>query len=155
MQKGIQMQEKTNIKDRVSIDFSNKQLFNRREVTKQDGTKVNLVSIALPTTSQYRGFLYTANADYVYQSKYNKNMSYTYLLANKDVTIRKYDKETETSEEKVLTVDELKKEFRSWQSKAKSKDKANADKTDSQPQVTPSYEEMNDEPDKDFEPIDM
>lgn len=155
MQKGIQMQEKTNIKDRVSIEFSNKQLFNRREVTKQDGTKVNLVSIALPTTSQYRGFSYTANADYVYQSKYNKNMSYTYLLANKDITIRKYDKETETSEEKVLTVDELKKEFRSWQSKAKSKDKANADKTDSQPQVTPSYEEMNDEPDKDFEPIDM
>ena len=155
MQKGIQMQEKTNIKDRVSIEFSNKQLFNRREVTKQDGTKVNLVSIALPTTSQYRGFSYTANADYVYQSKYNKNMSYTYLLANKYITIRKYDKETETSEEKVLTVDELKKEFRSWQSKAKSKDKANADKTDSQPQVTPSYEEMNDEPDKDFEPIDM
>lgn len=131
MQKGIQMQEKTNIKDRVSIEFSNKQLFNRREVTKQDGTKVNLVSIALPTTSQYRGFSYTANADYVYQSKYNKNMSYTYLLANKDITIRKYDKETETSEEKVLTVDELKKEFRSWQSKAKSKDKANADKTNS------------------------
>lgn len=155
MQKGIQMQEKTNIKDRVSIEFSNKQLFNRREVTKQDGTKVNLVSIALPTTSQYRGFSYTANADYVYQSKYNKNMSYTYLLANKDITIRKYDKETETSEEKVLTVDELKKEFRSWQSKAKSKDKANADKTDSQAQVTPLYEELNDEPDKDFEPIDM
>lgn len=155
MQKGIQMQEKTNIKDRVSIEFSNKQLFNRREVTKQDGTKVNLVSIALPTTSQYRGFSYTANADYVYHSKYNKNMSYTYLLANKNITIRKYDKETETSEEKVLTVDELKKEFRSWQSKAKSKDKANADKTDSQAQVTPSYEEMNDEPDKDFEPIDM
>lgn len=119
MQKGIQMQEKTNIKDRVSIEFSNKQLFNIREVTKQDGTKVNLVSIALPTTSQYRGFSYTANADYVYQSKYNKNMSYTYLLANKDITIRKYDKETETSEEKVLTVDELKKEFRSWQTRTR------------------------------------
>ena len=73
MQKGIQMQEKTNIKDRVSIEFSNKQLFNRREVTKQDGTKVNLVSIALPTTSQYRGFSYTANADYVYP------VSYTHL----------------------------------------------------------------------------
>lgn len=151
MQKGIQMQEKTNIKDRVSIEFSNKQLFNRREVTKQDGTKVNLVSIALPTTSQYRGFSYTANADYVYQSKYNKNMSYTYLLANKDITIRKYDKETETSEEKVLTVDELKKEFRSWQTKNKAKE--NTSKSDKQGQEisSPVYEE----PDKDYEPIDM
>lgn len=151
MQKGIQMQEKTNIKNRVSIEFSNKQLFNRREVTKQDGTKVNLVSIALPTTSQYRGFSYTANADYVYQSKYNKNMSYTYLLANKDITIRKYDKETETSEEKVLTVDELKKEFRSWQTKNKAKE--NISKSDKQGQEisSPVYEA----PDKDYEPIDM
>ena len=145
------MQEKTNIKDRVSIEFSNKQLFNRREVTKQDGTKVNLVSIALPTTSQYRGFSYTANADYVYQSKYNKNMSYTYLLANKDITIRKYDKETETSEEKVLTVDELKKEFRSWQSKSKTKE--NTNKSDKQGQEISSS--VYEEPDKDYEPIDM
>lgn len=151
MQKGIQMQEKTNIKDRVSIEFSNKQLFNRREVTKQDGTKVNLVSIALPTTSQYRGFSYTANADYVYQSKYNKNMSYTYLLANKDITIRKYDKETETSEEKVLTVDELKKEFRSWQSKNKTKETTSKSEKQGQDISSPVYEE----PDKDYEPIDM
>lgn len=151
MQKGIQMQEKTNIKDRVSIEFSNKQLFNRREVTKQDGTKVNLVSIALPTTSQYRGFSYTANADYVYQSKYNKNMSYTYLLANKDITIRKYDKETETSEEKVLTVDELKKEFRSWQTKNKAKENTNKSEKQGQEISSPVYEE----PDKDYEPIDM
>ena len=151
MQKGIQMQEKTNIKDRVSIDFSNKQLFNRREVTKQDGTKVNLVSIALPTTSQYRGFSYTANADYVYQSKYNKNMSYTYLLANKDITIRKYDKETETSEEKVLTVNELKKEFRSWQSKNKTKETTSKSEKQGQDISSPVYEE----PDKDYEPIDM
>lgn len=151
MQKGIQMQEKTNIKDRVSIDFSNKQLFNRREVTKQDGTKVNLVSIALPTTSQYRGFSYTANADYVYQSKYNKNMSYTYLLANKDITIRKYDKETETSEEKVLTVDELKKEFRSWQTKNKAKENTSKSEKQGQEISSPVYEE----PDKDYEPIDM
>ena len=151
MQKGIQMQEKTNIKDRVSIEFSNKQLFNRREVTKQDGTKVNLVSIALPTTSQYRGFSYTANADYVYQSKYNKNMSYTYLLANKDVTIRKYDKETETSEEKVLTVDELKKEFRSWQTKNKAKENTSKSEKRGQEISSPVYEE----PDKDYEPIDM
>lgn len=151
MQKGIQMQEKTNIKDRVSIEFSNKQLFNRREVTKQDGTKVNLVSIALPTTSQYRGFSYTANADYVYQSKYNKNMSYTYLLANKDITIRKYDKETETSEEKVLTVDELKKEFRSWQTKNKAKETTSKSEKQGQEISSPAYEE----PDKDYEPIDM
>lgn len=151
MQKGIQMQEKTNIKDRVSIEFSNKQLFNRREVTKQDGTKVNLVSIALPTTSQYRGFSYTANADYVYQSKYNKNMSYTYLLANKDITIRKYDKETETSEEKVLTVDELKKEFRSWQSKNKTKETTSKSEKQGQDISSPVYEE----PDKDYEPIDI
>lgn len=151
MQKGIQMQEKTNIKDRVSIEFSNKQLFNRREVTKQDGTKVNLVSIALPTTSQYRGFSYTANADYVYQSKYNKNMSYTYLLANKDITIRKYDKETETSEEKVLTVDELKKEFRSWQTKNKAKENTSKSEKQGQEISSPAYEE----PDKDYEPIDM
>lgn len=151
MQKGIQMQEKTNIKDRVSIEFSNKQLFNRREVTKQDGTKVNLVSIALPTTSQYRGFSYTANADYVYQSKYNKNMSYTYLLANKDITIRKYDKETETSEEKVLTVDELKKEFRSWQSKNKTKETTSKSEKQGQDISSPVYEET----DKDYEPIDM
>lgn len=151
MQKGIQMQEKTNIKDRVSIEFSNKQLFNRREVTKQDGTKVNLVSIALPTTSQYRGFSYTANADYVYQSKYNKNMSYTYLLANKDITIRKYDKETETSEEKVLTVDELKKEFRSWQSKNRTKETTSKSEKQGQNISSPVYEE----PDKDYEPIDM
>jgi hypothetical protein len=151
MQKGIQMQEKTNIKDRVSIEFSNKQLFNRREVTKQDGTKVNLVSIALPTTSQYRGFSYTANADYVYQSKYNKNMSYTYLLANKDITIRKYDKETETSEEKVLTVDELKKEFRSWQTKNKAKENTSKSEKRGQEISSPVYEE----PDKDYEPIDM
>ena len=145
------MQEKTNIKDRVSIEFSNKQLFNRREVTKQDGTKVNLVSIALPTTSQYRGFSYTANADYVYQSKYNKNMSYTYLLANKDITIRKYDKETETSEEKVLTVDELKKEFRSWQTKNKAKETTSKSEKQGQEISSPAYEE----PDKDYEPIDM
>ena len=151
MQKGIQMQEKTNIKDRVSIEFSNKQLFNRREVTKQDGTKVNLVSIALPTTSQYRGFSYTANADYVYQSKYNKNMSYTYLLANKDITIRKYDKETETSEEKVLTVDELKKEFRSWQTKNTAKENTSKSEKQGQEISSPVYEE----PDKDYEPIDM
>lgn len=151
MQKGIQMQEKTNIKDRVSIEFSNKQLFNRREVTKQDGTKVNLVSIALPTTSQYRGFSYTANADYVYQSKYNKNMSYTYLLANKEITIRKYDKETETSEEKVLTVDELKKEFRSWQTKNKAKENTSKSEKQGQEISSPVYEE----PDKDYEPIDM
>lgn len=151
MQKGIQMQEKTNIKDRVSIEFSNKQLFNRREVTKQDGTKVNLVSIALPTTSQYRGFSYTANADYVYQSKYNKNMSYTYLLANKNITIRKYDKETETSEEKVLTVDELKKEFRSWQTKNKAKENTSKSEKQGQEISSPVYEE----PDKDYEPIDM
>ena len=151
MQKGIQMQEKTNIKDRVSIEFSNKQLFNRREVTKQDGTKVNLVSIALPTTSQDRGFSYTANADYVYQSKYNKNMSYTYLLANKDITIRKYDKETETSEEKVLTVDELKKEFRSWQTKNKAKENTSKSEKQGQEISSPVYEE----PDKDYEPIDM
>lgn len=151
MQKGIQMQEKTNIKDRVSIEFSNKQLFNRREVTKQDGTKVNLVSIALPTTSQYRGFSYTANADYVYQSKYNKNMSYTYLLANKDITIRKYDKETKTSEEKVLTVDELKKEFRSWQTKNKAKENTSKSEKQGQEISSPVYEE----PDKDYEPIDM
>lgn len=151
MQKGIQMQEKTNIKDRVSIEFSNIQLFNRREVTKQDGTKVNLVSIALPTTSQYRGFSYTANADYVYQSKYNKNMSYTYLLANKDITIRKYDKETETSEEKVLTVDELKKEFRSWQTKNKAKETTSKSEKQGQEISSPAYEE----PDKDYEPIDM
>lgn len=151
MQKGIQMQEKTNIKDRVSIEFSNKQLFNRREVTKQDGTKVNLVSIALPTTSQYRGFSYTANADYVYQSKYNKNISYTYLLANKDITIRKYDKETETSEEKVLTVDELKKEFRSWQTKNKAKENTSKSEKQGQEISSPVYEE----PDKDYEPIDM
>ena len=151
MQKGIQMQEKTNIKDRVSIEFSNKQLFNRREVTKQDGTKVNLVSIALPTTSQYRGFSYTANADYVYQSKYNKNMSYTYLLANKDITIRKYDKETETSEEKVLTVDELKKEFRSWQSKNRTKETTSKSEKQGQDISSPVYEE----PDKDYEPIDI
>ena len=151
MQKGIQMQEKTNIKDRVSIEFSNKQLFNRREVTKQDGTKVNLVSIALPTTSQYRGFSYTANADYVYQSKYNKNMSYTYLLANKDITIRKYDKETETSEEKVLTVDELKKEFRSWKTKNKAKENTSKSEKRGQEISSPVYEE----PDKDYEPIDM
>ena len=151
MQKGIQMQEKTNIKDRVSIEFSNKQLFNRREVTKQDGNKVNLVSIALPTTSQYRGFSYTANADYVYQSKYNKNMSYTYLLANKDITIRKYDKETETSEEKVLTVDELKKEFRSWQTKNKAKENTSKSEKQGQEISSPVYEE----PDKDYEPIDM
>ena len=151
MQKGIQMQEKTNIKDRVSIEFSNKQLFNRREVTKQDGTKVNLVSIALPTTSQYRGFSYTANADYVYQSKYNKNMSYTYLLANKDITISKYDKETETSEEKVLTVDELKKEFRSWQTKNKAKENTSKSEKRGQEISSPVYEE----PDKDYEPIDM
>lgn len=151
MQKGIQMQEKTNIKDRVSIEFSNKQLFNRREVTKQDGTKVNLVSIALPTTSQYRGFSYTANADYVYQSKYNKNMSYTYLLANKDITIRKYDKETETSEEKVLTVDELKKEFRSWQTKKQAKENTSKSEKQGQEISSPVYEE----PDKDYEPIDM
>lgn len=151
MQKGIQMQEKTNIKDRVSIEFSNKQLFNRREVTKQDGTKVNLVSIALPTTSQYRGFSYTANADYVYQSKYNKNMSYTYLLANKDITIRKYDKETETSEEKVLTVDELKKEFRSWQTKNKAKENTSKSEKQGQEISSPAYEE----PDKDYEPINM
>ena len=151
MQKGIHMQEKTNIKDRVSIEFSNKQLFNRREVTKQDGTKVNLVSIALPTTSQYRGFSYTANADYVYQSKYNKNMSYTYLLANKDITIRKYDKETETSEEKVLTVDELKKEFRSWQTKNKAKENTSKSEKQGQEISSPVYEE----PDKDYEPIDM
>lgn len=151
MQKGIQMQEKTNIKDRVSIEFSNKQLFNRREVTKQDGTKVNLVSIALPTTSQYRGFSYTANADYVYQSKYNKNMSYTYLLANKDITIRKYDKETETSEEKVLTVDELKKEFRSWQTKNKAKENTSKSEKQGQEISSPVYEE----PDKDYEPIDI
>lgn len=151
MQKGIQMQEKTNIKDRVSIEFSNKQLFNRREVTKQDGTKVNLVSIALPTTSQYRGFSYTANADYVYQSKYNKNMSYTYLLANKEITIRKYDKETETSEEKVLTVDELKKEFRSWQTKNKAKENTSKSEKQGQEISSPVYEE----PDKDYELIDM
>ena len=151
MQKGIQMQEKTNIKDRVSIEFSNKQLFNRREVTKQDGTKVNLVSIALPTTSQYRGFSYTANADYVYQSKYNKNMSDTYLLANKDITIRKYDKETETSEEKVLTVDELKKEFRSWQTKNKAKENTSKSEKQGQEISSPVYEE----PDKDYEPIDI
>lgn len=151
MQKEIQMQEKTNIKDRVSIEFSNKQLFNRREVTKQDGTKVNLVSIALPTTSQYRGFSYTANADYVYQSKYNKNMSYTYLLANKDITIRKYDKETETSEEKVLTVDELKKEFRSWQTKNKAKENTSKSEKQGQEISSPVYEE----PDKDYEPIDI
>lgn len=78
-------------------------------------------------------------------------MSYTYLLANKDITIRKYDKETETSEEKVLTVDELKKEFRSWQTKNKAKENTSKSEKQGQEISSPVYEE----PDKDYEPIDI
>ena len=115
--------------DRVSIEFSNKQIFNRRTITNKDGNQVDLVSISLPSASNYKGYSITANANYVYQSKFNPNMSYMYLLAGKDITIKKYDKETGASEEKKLSVDELRKEFRSWQKdKAKSKNASNADK---------------------------
>ena len=73
-----------------------------------------------------------------------------YLLAGKDITIKKYDKETGVSEEKKLSVDELRKEFRSWQKeKAKSKETASADKTtDSETQYQSSLED-------DFKPIDI
>ena len=111
--------------DRVSIEFSNKQIFNRRTITNKDGNQVDLVSISLPSASNYKGYSITANANFVYQSKFNKNMSYMYLLAGKDITIKKYDKETGVSEEKKLSVDELRKEFRSWQ-KEKNKNKETA-----------------------------
>ena len=37
--------------DRVSIEFSNKQIFNRRTITNKDGNQVDLVSISLPSSS--------------------------------------------------------------------------------------------------------
>lgn len=147
--------------DRVSIEFSNKQIFNRRTITNKDGNQVDLVSISLPSASQYKGYSITANANYVYQSKFNPNMSYMYLLAGKDITIKKYDKETGVSEEKKLSVDELRKEFRSWQKdKAKSKNASNADKiTDNKTKYQSAPEDTYDDtmcvPEQDYEPIDI
>lgn len=147
--------------DRVSIEFSNKQIFNRRTITNKDGNVVDLVSISLPSASQYKGYSITANANYVYQSKFNPNMSYMYLLAGKDMTIKKYDKETGVSEEKKLSVDELRKEFRSWQKdKAKSKNASNADKiTDNKTKYQSAPEDTYDDtmgvPEQDYEPIDI
>lgn len=135
-------------KERISIDFSNKQIFNRRTIEK-NGKNVTLVNIALPTSSQYKGYSITANADYIYPSKFNSNMSFTYLLADKEITIKKFDKETKQSDEKKISVEELRNEFKSWQKQKQSNQKENQ----SEEQI--DNEQSSPDKDLDYEPIDM
>ena len=124
--------------DRVSINFSNKQMFNRREITK-DGEKIGLVSVSLPSTSQFSGYYIDVTEKFVHKSSFNDKMSFTSYKKGSTVPIYKYDKETGEKERVEISVDALKDEFNSW------KNRENRDKNNKENET--DYEASNDEND--------
>lgn len=152
-------------KDKIYISFSNKQIFNRRTI-ESEGEKVNLVSVGLPSASKYKGYCIDVNADYVYPSKWNKNnMSCTSYLAGHNVTIRKYDKETDTNDKIKISAEELKEEFLSWQKKDKDKNenaeqKILEEETEKQSDMTAvfkpfGFEILEEETEEQYDDIDL
>lgn len=142
----------------VYIDFSNHQIFNERTITDKEGKDITLVSISLPSSAEHKGYYIDVQKQYVFPSSYNEKMSRVSFVKGQNISIRHYDKETDTQDRIVLKAEDVKKEFSSWRNnkKEKSNDETSQDKV-SQPAPeyadydAPSYEE----PEQDFEPFDI
>lgn len=101
------------------ISFSYKQIFNQRPIKKLDnlGRRIELVSVSFPHTSKYAGWYISINKRNIYPSKGSSKMAYTRLFRNATFKIYKFNKETRETITKEIPVEELKKEFESWQEK--------------------------------------
>ena len=99
--------------NRVSINFSDKQMFNRREITK-DGEKIGLVSVSLPSTAEHSGYYFDTQEKFVHKSGYSDKMSFTSFKKGATVPIYKYDKETGEKEKVEISAEALRDEFNSW-----------------------------------------
>lgn len=102
--------------NKVWLQFSKKQLFNKRTIAKKDskGKPITLISIGLPTTSKYAGYYISVNIDYVKDSPFNKIMASTSIYEDATITIFKYNRETGDVKKKKISATELRDEFNSW-----------------------------------------
>lgn len=100
-------------KNRVIIQFANKQLFNRRKIV-SNGKQICLISISLPNTAEHKGFYIDVNEQYVYKSNYSSKMSFTSFKKDSIIPIYKYYKESGKKEKIELPIDTIKAEFDSW-----------------------------------------
>lgn len=108
--------------EKIFISFSKKQIFNRRNITK-DGNQMTLVSIQFPKSSKFSGYYIDMNQSFVYQSHFSNNMACVTFFKEQKVTLRKYDKVKKEQEQKTLSAEQVQKEFNSWKTKTASDDK--------------------------------
>lgn len=125
--------------NKIYLQFSKKQIYNRRTIPKLDknGKPYTLVNVGLPVTSQYFGCYITVNVNKIKESPLNSKMASTDLFEDAVLSIYYYIKETEGEKRKNLlekykqdgfeehktlqnvlikqiSTLELKKEFDSW-----------------------------------------
>ena len=114
------MEKNTNEKkEKIFVEFSKQQVFNERTIKSNDGKPVTLVSIALPSSAEHKGYYIDVQKRYVYSSKFNEKMSFISLLKGQNVPIRYYNKETKEQDEIIIKADDVKKEFNSWRNNKK------------------------------------
>lgn len=135
------MPNNTKNNNKVYLQFSKKQIYNRRTIPKLDrnGKPYTLVNIGLPITSKYFGCYITVNVNKIKDSPLSSKMASTDLFENAMLSIYYYVKETDGEKRKVIlekyknegfeehknlrnvlikqiSTLELKKEFDSWKS---------------------------------------
>lgn len=125
--------------NKIYLQFSKKQIYNRRTIPKLDknGKPYTLVNVGLPITSKYFGCYITVNINKIKESPLNNKMASTDLFEDAVLSIYYYIKETEGEKRKTLlekykkdgfeehktlknvlikqiSTSELKEEFDSW-----------------------------------------
>lgn len=156
--------ETQNKKELVFVDFSNQQIFNERTIKDKEGKDVTLVSVALPSSAEHKGYYIDVQKQYVYPSRYNDKMSCVSFIKGQNVPIKHYDKETEKQDKIVLKAEDVKKEFSSWKNNKKEKSN-NETAQDKFLQPEPEYESCdasdfeelpeNPEAEQAYEPIEI
>lgn len=110
------------VKEKIFVSFSKKQIFNRRNITK-DGKQMTLLSIQFPKSSKFSDYYIDMNQSFVYPSHFSNNMACITFFKEQKITIRRYDKVKKEQEQETLSAEQVQKEFNSWKSKTASDDK--------------------------------
>lgn len=132
--------QETPTKEYVYVNFSNKQIYNKREVTNPETQKpVELASVSFPSSAEHKGYHFDVATKHIFPSnKFDKETHEVIGKSDKQSTVRfvkgqeitiskghKGDNGKWVEDDKIkMSAEDLRNEFNSWHNKDKSSEGA-------------------------------
>lgn len=142
-------------KEYVYVNFSNKQIYNKREITNPETQEVTeLASVNFPSSAEHSGYHFDVATKHIFAantfdrethevSGKSDKMSTVRFVKEQQITISKGHKDENgkwvEDDKTKMSAEDVRKEFNSWRNKDK------ADSKDMVNQSAPDYEEIRDE----------